>query len=320
MFNFRISKRTLLEYFSSSSGSTQPTNESASQPKKPRVEFSQLNMIADPGNRKPIDAYEPAIRDQVKRAYALSGPTQPCDFPFPCKWIGGEWRSFQKSWFDEFDWLEYSESKDAAYCLYCYLFYNSAKPAKFGSSVFAHDGYVNWKKAKDTFNKHSVCKTHAEARLKCDDFMNQRTSVAKKIVEVSKEEEIRYEIRLTSSLDVARFLISQEDAFRGHDENSTSLNKGTYREMIDWYKDKVEVMKEAYDKGSKNCQMLSHYIQKDLTKACAEEVTAVIIDEIQGRKFSVLIDEYRDVSIKEQMAVILRLIVDTCIFLLRFVP
>ena len=39
-------------------------------------------------------------------------------------------------------------------------------------------------------------------------------------------------------------------------------------------------------------------MQKDLTKACAEEVMSVIMDEIRGRKFSVLIDESRDVSIK----------------------
>jgi hypothetical protein len=37
--------------------------------------------------------------------------------------------------------------------------------------------------------------------------------------------------------------------------------------------------------------MLSHHIQKDLTKACAEEVMAIIMDEIRGRKFSMLIDE-----------------------------
>ncbi|PUZ62401.1 hypothetical protein GQ55_4G354500 [Panicum hallii var. hallii] len=56
--------------------------------------------------------------------------------------------------------------------------------------------------------------------------------------------------------------------------------------------------------------MLSPHIQKDLTKACAEEVTAVIMDEIRGRHFSVLIDESRDVSIKEQMAIILRFVND----------
>ncbi|CAN6195945.1 unnamed protein product [Urochloa humidicola] len=88
--------------------------------------------------------------------------------------------------------------------------------------------------------------------------------------------------------------------------------------MVEWYKDKVEIVKDAYDKGSKNCQMLSHHIQKDLTKACANEVMAVIMDEIEGRKFSVLIDESRDVSIKEQMAVILRFVNDEGKVLERF--
>jgi len=79
--------------------------------------------------------------------------------------------------------------------------------------------------------------------------------------------------------------------------------------MVDWYKNKKKKVKDAYEKGSKHCQMLSPNLQKDLTKACAEEVTAVIMDEIRGRHFSVLIDESRDVSIKEQMAMILRLVV-----------
>ena len=52
----------------------------------------------------------------------------------------------------------------------------------------------------------------------------------------------------------------QGDVFRGHDGSSTSLNKGTFSELVDWYKDKVEVVKDAYDKGAKNYYMLSHYI------------------------------------------------------------
>ena len=310
-----MSKRTLHTYFSGTSSTSTPgSNNSINQPIRHRVEFSQSDVVGDPGNRIPIEEYPPEIRDQVRRAYALRCPTQPRNLTFARKWQNGQWRSFQQTWFDEFDWLEYSESKDAAYCLYCYLFFDPGKPEKFGSSVFAKDGYTNWKKAKDNFNQHGTCKTHNNARLKCDDFMNQRTNVARRIDVISKEEEKRYGIRLNSSLDVARFLIMQGDAFRGHDESSTSNNKGTYREMVDWYKDKVEIVKDAYDKGAKNCTMISHHIQKDLTKACAQEVMSVIMDEIGDKKFSVLIDESRDVSIKEQMAVILRLVDDNSIF------
>jgi len=91
----------------------------------------------------------------------------------------------------------------------------------------------------EKFDKHGASHSHCNARLKCDDFMNQRTSVTRKFEKQSKEEDNRYKTRLSSSLDVARFLIQQGDAFRGHDESSTSLNKGTFREMIDWYKDKI---------------------------------------------------------------------------------
>ena len=72
-------------------------------------------------------------------------------------------------------------------------------------------------------------------------------------------------------------------------------------------KEKNEDIRIAFDElCPKNARMLSPDIQKDLAKACAEEVTKVIRDEIGDRRFSVLIDESRDISIKEQMAVIVR--------------
>ncbi|KAJ1282880.1 hypothetical protein BS78_03G085400 [Paspalum vaginatum] len=304
-----MSKRTLFNYYSSGNSSIpeQENAENARQPKLPRVEFHCSDIISDPGLRKPIDEYPFEIRDQVKRAYALRGPTQPIGYTFPCKWQSGEWRSFQQHWFESYDWLEYSESKDTTFCLYRYLFFEPGKSEKFGSSVFAKVGYEKWKKALERFEKHAASLSHRNARMKCDDFMNQKTNVSQKVEKYSKEEE-----------DVVRFLIMQGDAFHGHDESSTSNNKGTFREMVDWYKDKVETVKEAYDNGAKNYQMLSHHIQKDLTKACAEEVMAVIMDEICGRKFSILIDESRDVSIKEQMAVILRFVNDEGKVLERF--
>ena len=185
-----MSKRTLRTYFPSTSGTgtsaTPGTNDSTNQPKIRRVEFSQSDVVGDPGNRKPIEEYAHEIRDQVRRAYALSGPTQPRNFIFPRKWQTGQLRSFQKTWFDEFDWLEYSEKKDAAYCLYCYLFFDPGKPEKFGTSVFAKDGYVNWKNAKDTFNQHSTCKTHNNARLKCDDFITRKQMSVEKSRELAR--------------------------------------------------------------------------------------------------------------------------------------
>jgi hypothetical protein len=84
-------------------------------------------------------------------------------------------------------------------------------------------------------------------------------------------------------------------SFRAHDESSTSMNKGNFKELVEWYKNRNEKVNKAFDKAPLHCVMTSPRIQKDLVKACAQEVTKVILDEIEDKNFSVLIDESRDV-------------------------
>ena len=76
-------------------------------------------------------------------------------------------------------------------------------------------------------------------------------------------------------------------------------------------------MGDAFDRGGKNFKTTSGDIQKDLAMCCAHEVTKVIMEDLGDRQFTVLIDESCDISIKEQMAVMLRL-VSSCIFLILF--
>lgn len=130
--------------------------------------------------------------------------------------------------------------------------------------------------------------------------------MAQRFSDHGREVEIHYKIRLSASLSCAQYLLMQGESFRAHDESSTSMNKGNFKELVEWYKNRNEKVKKAFDKAPLHCVMTSPRIQKDLAKACAQEVTKVILDEIGDKNFSVLIDESRDVSIKEQMAVILR--------------
>jgi hypothetical protein len=119
-----------------------------------------------------------------------------------------------------------------------------------------------------------------------------------------KNTEEEYKGRLLFILGLVRFLLLQALAFHGHDESSTSSNKGNFLELLQWYKDK--------DKNVANLlrtnQMTSPDIQKDICRACAEQTTKAIISDIGNRNFSILVDEARDASIKEQMAVVLRLV------------
>ncbi|KAH7688609.1 Ribonuclease H-like protein [Dioscorea alata] len=52
--------------------------------------------------------------------------------------------------------------------------------------------------------------------------------------------------------------------------------------------------------------MTSPKIQKELANACVAEITCAIVDDIGDKYFSLMIDEARDVSVKEQMGVVLR--------------
>ncbi|KAK2418993.1 zinc finger MYM-type protein [Trifolium repens] len=143
-----------------------------------------------------------------------------------------------------------------------------------------------------------------------DDYNNQRQSIANKFLRATRESEELYKIRLTCSLDCSRYLIAQGMAFRGHNESLTSLNKGNFRELVEWVKSNNEQVRDAFDRGAKDCIMICSDIQKDFATSCAHEVTKVIMEELGDKQFSVLIDESRDISVKEQMAVMFRFVND----------
>jgi hypothetical protein len=52
--------------------------------------------------------------------------------------------------------------------------------------------------------------------------------------------------------------------------------------------------------------MTSPDIQKDIVKCFADQILQSILQDIGGDVFALLVDESRDVSCKEQMAVVLR--------------
>jgi aspartate-semialdehyde dehydrogenase len=53
-------------------------------------------------------------------------------------------------------------------------------------------------------------------------------------------------------------------------------------------------------------KLVAPEIQKDIVNACAEETIQEILAELGEELFSVMVDEARDVSIKEQMVVVIR--------------
>ncbi|KAI5676171.1 hypothetical protein M9H77_07121 [Catharanthus roseus] len=244
--------------------------------KKPRVEFSDFEIIGDPGLRKPIDSYPYEVRDELRRLYVAKGPTQPCDHKFPQTDFGEIRRSFQKQWFKDFTWLEYSVHKDAAFCFCCYLF-GKGQNHKHGDDIFTEVGFKNWKRAKEKFRNHEGAPNspHSGAVIQLLGFKNQRQNVEYVLSKQSSQTEIEYRARLTTVVKVIRFLLSQGLAFRGNDESINSIRRGNFLELTKWYCEESEEVNKIGDKF-----------------------------------FSLLVDEARDSSVKEQLSIVLRFVND----------
>ena len=92
----------------------------------PNVQNFNLKRDRDPGSRKQICEFPINKQDEIRRAYLKEGPYQSKNIDYPYN-DDTHHRRFQPSWFNSHkDWLEYSPSTDAIYCLPCYLF--SKKP------------------------------------------------------------------------------------------------------------------------------------------------------------------------------------------------
>lgn len=260
----------------------------------------------DPGLRIPINNFHPNIRDEVRLAYVAKGPTRPVGHTYERDHFD---RAFCEAWYEKNPWLEYSVEKNAVYCFYCFLFRQDPVDEKFGHTTFTKDGYSTWKNAYKAFPLHvgGPRSIHNQSRTAYEDFKNQSSSLKRKVTVYNKESLIKYETRLETSLGIVSFLALQGEPFRGHNESALSLNKGNFLEMLDWYKARKEEVRIAFDELCPgNAQMIYSTIQKALAKSCADGVRRAIKQEMGDNLFSVLIDESRDISVKEQMALVVR--------------
>ncbi|CAN1163104.1 Zinc finger MYM-type protein 1 [Linum perenne] len=116
-----------------------------------------------------------------------------------------------------------------------------------------------------------------------------------------------YRVRLEASVKCINWLLKHGLPFRGHDESEDSPNRGLFLSLLEFYASDIEHVKSVVlGNAPKNLQMTSPDIQKDIVHALALETSKLITKDIGDDFFAILADESRDVSVKEQMGVVLR--------------
>nr|GME00120.1 zinc finger MYM-type protein 1-like [Ipomoea batatas] len=271
------------------SASIEPLNFESRPEKSQRVEINEKFDIQalerDPGLRLPIWKCPIDKRDEVRRAYIKAGPYQSLLSKYP---KSGEKhpRSFQASWFKLFpSWLEYSPSKDAAFCLPCYLFHTKDGPS--GLDAFTINGFRSWKKVRDgtncSFLAHigkDLTSPHRNAEKACADLMNQQSHIAQHIEKFTSQEIVENRLRLRTSIESTRWLALQGCSFRGHDESITSMNRGNFLELLSIIASFNDEVTKALDKAPRNASYTSPTIQKQILQVLATKVKGAIREEI----------------------------------------
>ncbi|XP_024642232.2 zinc finger MYM-type protein 1-like [Medicago truncatula] len=261
-------------------------------------------LETDPGIRPPISSYHPDIQDEVRKAYLKIRRHQPpSNFVYPWSDFRGTRRRFNKNWFNLYDWLEYSESKNLAFCLPCFLFKNVSN---YGGDHFVGDGFGDWKNPRKLANHATSNNSHVDCVHMGYALMNPNQSIKAAFVNQTKQMNVEYCVRVKTSLLATKYLLRCGLAFRGSDEADDSLYKGPFLELLDTLKENNSDVATILDSAPGNSLMTCPKIQKDLASACACEITREIVCDIADDVFCVLIDESGDVSGREQMAVVLR--------------
>ncbi|KAL1347043.1 hypothetical protein AAHE18_08G229900 [Arachis hypogaea] len=80
----------------------------------------------------------------------------------------------------------------------------------------------------------------------------------------------------------------------------------------------IQRLYRIFKNARENLKLVAPKVQKDIVRATVSETTKVIIDDLGDDLFVVLVDDTRDISVKEQMAVCLRYVNKEGIVMERF--
>ncbi|XP_059458260.1 uncharacterized protein LOC132187844 [Corylus avellana] len=281
-------------------------------------EVDVSSIERNPGLHPPMWDYLVNQRDEIRQAYLKHGPYQLIlrNEQYPLSRLKNHPRRFQASWFTQFStWLEYSRSTDAAYCLPCYLFSMKAL-GRPRWDVFTIKGFRSWKKVHNgkncAFLTHigeDSCSPHNNAVKYYEDLRNQAQHIDKVLNAQSTEQILNNQLRVKTSIDVARWLAFQGCAFKGHDETLDSINRSNFLEMIQFlvsYNEKVTSV--VLENAPQSAKYTSHTIQKEILHVIASKVRDKIREDIGNSKFYIIVDEARDEYKREQMAIVLRFV------------
>ena len=264
----------------------------------------------------PVSYLDRPLTDIDRTTLITNSWSPPPGFKFPVT----NGRRYNSSWENDYSWLRYSKSKDAAFCAYCVLF-NTAQPGRPSMEVFRTTGFQDWKNAmgkkRGMLACHQNSEAHRYAAVRASSYKSVMDGSTKDICSrlsdsYEKSVKERREI-LLSLIDVVVSLGKRNIPFRGHTwDKQTKREDGNFDFFVHWKSKFDPLLKHHLAHCSKNASYTSPAIQNEIIALAGDEIRDEILKSVKSaRWYSIMADECTDVATIEQMALCLRFVENT---------
>ena len=233
----------------------------------------------------------------------------PENFVFPKTLSGKQQRSCQQKWFKDFSWLHYDIENNSVLCFLCNKAEKSGQISAETNKDFAYisKGFRSWKKAPKCFREHELSKPHVTAKTyqiivpRCADVSEMLVKTLSK----AKSDQRRYFIKV---MQCVQYLGRQGIAFLGNNNS----NDNFHQLLLLRGKDDPMILEKLKDDSNKRKYKYIHPdYQLELLTIMAHQVLNMVLKPIRSNGiFSLMSDEWTDISNLEQLSICTRTVND----------
>ena len=219
---------------------------------------------------------------------------------------GAHSRSFNYDWFSQYPTLEYSVLLDAVFCFCCRHFTQSSN----AEDCFTKNGFKNWKKFHERFRAHIDSISHKNSFSNWINYKqskSQKGNIVEQMNSQYKQEKTNNKIYLSKLLDLLRYLAKQGLAFRSHNEDIESINRGNFLELCILFSKYDEIFNKKFKETFNYCSPES---QNLFIKIMASKVLLKISNRILNVGFYTLLCDEAKSHRTEQLAICIRYVID----------
>lgn len=183
----------------------------------PNLNILDTTHVNDP--IRPLSKNTLELRERIKM-----GPFQPAYEIYPRTKQCNKNRAFQKIWYTQYTWLEYSPAIDSAFCFPCRSFMGNQLNSGQLDDAFTKKGFKGWhrshlscvnhQKTKSLMNSVSAMESFLKSTL-IDQVLDEEK---KSIIKKREADRLHNRALMTRLIDISLFLFKGGLAFRGHEE------------------------------------------------------------------------------------------------------